>query len=155
MTKEISNQQLHFRMFTIYLSNNNKQQTTSCNRILTVGGRINYCWWHQISYIYLFHPRYLHNDIFRYVTCEITHDISRCTAQAHYPCSYSNRPNFSIFSLPSQVFTATVRIEPLTISIRFISLLVLFIHVCSFILFRRSSLFHFVCIHHLDHCHSP
>ncbi len=30
--------------------------------------------------------------------------ISRYTAQAHYPCSYSNRPNFSIFlvlQLPS------------------------------------------------------
>ncbi len=25
--------------------------------------------------IYLFHPRYLHNDIFRYMTCEITHHI--------------------------------------------------------------------------------
>ncbi len=54
-------------------------------------------------YIYLFHPRYLHNDIFRYMTHEITHYISRCTAQAHYPCSYSNWPNFSIFL----VFTAT------------------------------------------------
>ncbi len=27
-------------------------------------------------YIYLFHPRYLHNDIFRYLTREISHDIS-------------------------------------------------------------------------------
>ncbi len=26
---------------------------------------------------YLFHPRYLHNDIFRYMTLEITQDISR------------------------------------------------------------------------------
>ncbi len=25
---------------------------------------------------YLFHPRYLHNDIFRYMTGEITQDIS-------------------------------------------------------------------------------
>ncbi len=45
------------------------------------------------NYICLFHPRYLHNDIFRYMTCEITHDISRhfkvvfspCTEQAQYP----------------------------------------------------------------------
>ena len=29
-------------------------------------------------YIYFFHPRYLHNDIFRYMTREITHDISHC-----------------------------------------------------------------------------
>ncbi len=27
-------------------------------------------------YIYIFHPRYLHNDIFRYVTREISQDIS-------------------------------------------------------------------------------
>ena len=46
-----------------------------------------------------FHPRYLHNDIFRYMTSEITQDISPdISLQAHYPCSYSNRPNFSIFS---------------------------------------------------------
>ncbi len=31
-----------------------------------------------IYYIYLFHPRYLHNDIFRLLDREITHDISRC-----------------------------------------------------------------------------
>ncbi len=36
-------------------------------------------------YIYIFHPRYLHNDIFRYMTLEITQDISAvislCTAK--------------------------------------------------------------------------
>ncbi len=59
------------------------------------------------SKCYLFHPRYLHNDIFMYMTREITHDISCCYftlyCQAHYPCSYSNRPNFSNFLS----FTAT------------------------------------------------
>ncbi len=52
----------------------------------------------SMEYIYLFHPRYLHDDIFRYMTLEITHlfhaVISGYTAQVHYPCSYSNRPNF-------------------------------------------------------------
>ncbi len=56
-------------------------------------------------YIYLFHARYLHNDIFRYVTSEISQDITTCylmavyhkvlshgcIAQAHYQSIYSNR----------------------------------------------------------------
>ncbi len=33
-------------------------------------------------YIYLFHARYLHNDIFRYVTREISHNISWCYLMA-------------------------------------------------------------------------
>ncbi len=34
-----------------------------------------------MEYIYLFHPRYLHNDIVRYVTHKITHDISQLLFQ--------------------------------------------------------------------------
>ncbi len=63
-------------------------------------------------YLFIFHPRYLHSDIFRYMTLEITHSryftsvistILLYCYTAHYPCSYSNWPNFSIFS----GFTAT------------------------------------------------
>ncbi len=42
------------------------------------GGQLKIGYICYILYIYLFHPRYLHNDIFRYMTCEITHDVSRC-----------------------------------------------------------------------------
>ncbi len=31
-----------------------------------------------VHVLYLFHPKYFQNDIFRYVTLEITYDISRC-----------------------------------------------------------------------------
>ncbi len=55
-------------------------------------------------YIY-YTPRYFHNNIFRYMTLERYYAvISLYTAQAHYPSSYSNQPNFSIFS---GGFTAT------------------------------------------------
>ncbi len=39
--------------------------------------------------IYLFHPRYLHNGIFRYMTPEITQDISSCGhgVPCSLPCS--------------------------------------------------------------------
>ncbi len=43
--------------------------------------------------IYTFHPGYIHNDIFRYMTLEVTVVVFfSCTEQVHYPCSYSNRP---------------------------------------------------------------
>ncbi len=58
--------------------------------------------------MYLFHPRYLHNDIFRYMTREITHDISHCGFHAvlHKLITLvviATGPNFSYFL----VFTAT------------------------------------------------
>ena len=36
-----------------------------------------------IIYVYLFHPRYLHTDIFRSMTSEITHDISFMVVISH------------------------------------------------------------------------
>ncbi len=47
------------------------------NKEIYYGARLSTC--SQIYiYIYLFHPRYLHNDIYRYVTSEISQDISLC-----------------------------------------------------------------------------
>ncbi len=43
-----------------------------------------FSWYLCTPYIYLFHPRYLHHDIFRYVTRETTHDISRCYFTLYY-----------------------------------------------------------------------
>ena len=73
-------------------------------------------------YIYnIFHPRYLHYDIFRYMTHEITQDISGCyfmavisccTEQAHYPCSYSNRLNLSIFLVFMATFLLCSQLNP-------------------------------------------
>ncbi len=44
-------------------------------------------------YKYLFHPRYLHDDIFRYMTHEITHDISSLYCCKLITLVASNRPN--------------------------------------------------------------
>ncbi len=62
---------------------------------------------------YLFHARYLHNDIFRYVT----HDISQyhkcyhgCIEQAHYQLIIATRPGHK-FSGFLQLCTFTL-VEP-------------------------------------------
>ncbi len=44
-----------------------------------------------IYIIYLFCARYLHNDIFKYVTCDHIVLSHGCLAQAHYQSSYSKR----------------------------------------------------------------
>ncbi len=44
----------------------------------------------NLGYLFLFHPRYLHNT-FRYMTLD--HDISRYFPDV-YPSSYSNQPNY-------------------------------------------------------------
>ncbi len=63
-----------------------------------------------IIYIYIFHPRYLHNDIFtslsRYPSwCYLSLMVLShgCTVQAHYQSSYSNLAWSQVF----WVFTAT------------------------------------------------
>ena len=74
-----------------------------------------------IIYIYLFHPRYLHNDNFRYVTLnfmQLFHTVLCCYftlyCATHYPCSYSNGPTFQFsgfLQLPSSSVPCSDRVR--------------------------------------------
>ncbi len=76
-------------------------------------------YYYNIYYVlcYLFHPRFLHNDIFRYMTREITQIFHSCSIlqQTHYPCSYSKKAsklfNFLVFlQLPSRLLKYQLRV---------------------------------------------
>ena len=54
-------------------------------------------------YIYIFHPRYLHNDIFRYMTCYFTYFTLYCTGKLITLIVIATWPNLSIFL----IFTAS------------------------------------------------
>ncbi len=67
-------------------------------------------------YTYIFHARYLHNVIFRYVTHEITyiiivlsHAVLGKLISLSYTSSYSNQPTYCVC-----VFTATISLVKLT-----------------------------------------
>ncbi len=64
-------------------------------------------------YMYIFHPRYLHNDIFRYMTCEITHDISAVLCKLITLVVIANFNCLGFLQLPSSGVPCSTGLEQL------------------------------------------